>query len=186
MFEFLIFGGFWFWFLSVVCFCAIVGFIEFNSFFGATATFIVCGVLLYFGGNSQIFKDFFMYVKLNPISILLYMMVYILAGVIWSFIKYYFHLKNFRDRYEDAKKEYIDRYKGKSEIEWKEYADSSYDFQKSRQKPNMDKIMIWMTWWIPSMIWTVINDPIRKFFRWIYYRVIGVYEGMYRRILGDL
>jgi len=180
-FEFLMFGTFWFWFLSVVCFVAIVGFIEFDNFFGATASFVVFGLLLYFGGNSQTFKELFLYIKENPMMDLTYILAYIMTGVLWSILKYWLFLLNIKDKINDKKDSYFER-KGFTEKDWKEHTSE----EKKYYKPNMDKIMNWMIWWIPSMVWTVINDPVRKAFQWCYRRFGGVYNGIYQKVLGDL
>ena len=180
--EFLMFGTFWFWFLSVICFITIVVYIESDSFFGATMAFIIFGLLLYFGGNAQSFKELFLYIKNNPMMVLTYVMAYIMTGVLWSILKYWLYLLNFKDKYDDKKKQYFDYYPGNTTEQWIK----SINEEKKYYKPNKDKIMNWMIWWIPSMVWTLINDPIRRAFRWAYNRSIKVYDGIYQRVLGDL
>lgn len=173
MFEFFAFFTFWFWFLVAVALVAIVTFIEFDKFLGATTVFIITGFLLYFGGNAPEFKSLFAYIKDNPANVLVFAICYVIMGVIWSIVKYYFYLRAFKDKYEDAKKAgtHLDR-----------FADTDAKYVK----PNMEKIMIWMVWWIPSMLWTMVNDPIRRFFRWVYYRIVGVYDIMYKKMIGDI
>ena len=113
---------------------------------------------------------------------LTYVLAYIMFGVLWSILKYWLHLLNFKDKYDDMKIRYFDDYPKNTIEAWDKYISN----EKKYYKPNKDKIMNWMIWWIPSITWTIINDPIRKAFRWSYKRIVGVYDGIYEKVLGDL
>lgn len=44
-----------------------------------------------------------------------------------------------------------------------------------RQK---DRILVWAMFWPWSMLWTVVNDPVKEFFEWL----ITEFQGVYQRI----
>lgn len=52
------------------------------------------------------------------------------------------------------------------------------------------RIMIWMAWWPWSMLWTLLNDPIKRLFRAIYRalltRLQKISERAFRRVDDDL
>lgn len=46
-------------------------------------------------------------------------------------------------------------------------------------------LLLWMTYWPWSMIWTIINDPIRRAFRAIYSKISGLFEMITNSIYDD-
>ncbi|GEM_PF-6496025 len=48
------------------------------------------------------------------------------------------------------------------------------------------QITLWMTYWPWSATWTVVNDPVRRAFRWSYQRVQDCYEWISGRVFRDL
>lgn len=145
------FGTIWFWIL-----CSIVGIIivastevkEDNSW--GIISIIIFSVLLYFG-NSADFKMAFHYVADNPFTIIGLFLAYLVLGTIWSFIKWFMHLKTLKAKHanNDGK---IDRY-------------YKSDF---KAKDNKGRIINWMIWWPLSGVWTIINDPVVKSFKYIF------------------
>jgi hypothetical protein len=42
--------------------------------------------------------------------------------------------------------------------------------------------MAWLVYWPFSAAWTIIHDPVKKAFKWIYRRLQGVYESIAIRL----
>ena len=56
------------------------------------------------------------------------------------------------------------------------YIRSEYDDIIPSAANNKDRIVTWIVWWPTSLLWTLINDPIRKLAEKIYAGLQGVYS----------
>ncbi len=52
------------------------------------------------------------------------------------------------------------------------------DARKPIASANKGRIMIWMTYWPTSMLWTIVNDPVKRIFKEIFRRVRAVYDAI--------
>jgi hypothetical protein len=43
---------------------------------------------------------------------------------------------------------------------------------------NKGRILMWMAYWPFSATWTLINDPLKHFWRWAYTSILGMLEGI--------
>jgi len=205
-------GTLWFWVLLVAAFICILWALEDDEYPGtkATITCIVTLALIYFLGGRSAINDLFSFVAHNPLVIAMAFGGYLLAGTVWSVVKWYFFVLNARDKYRedvsdineefnsnmDRLKKYIAKVesgeekvkdkdsvltKYKEEIERRTSANTE-DIARSKQrnmpsaKGNKSRILTWMFYWPFSGIWTIINDPVRRAFQWIYKRLEGVYQ----------
>jgi hypothetical protein len=50
---------------------------------------------------------------------------------------------------------------------------------------NRARIVAWMTFWPASMTWTLINDPVRRFFAAAYDAIVGLLQGISNRAFRD-
>ena len=155
-----IFGTIWFWILSVITFLLISISLENRKWgnFGATLTIIGFLITLYFFGG-QTLGNFISYIINHPLSTIVNIAGYIFIGIIWSFVKWYYFLLNFKDSKS-----------GKDYDQWKSYIPKVSD--------NKGKIISWMTYWPMSAAWTIINDPFRR----IYFRIEKVYQKISDRV----
>lgn len=141
---------------------------------------------------------------------------YLVVGIVWSFIKWFSYLHNFKDKFLDAKREFLvehnlpsdtslteefledfeDKSEKKYAEEYAEYqANTSRDhfskftspsrkhiyFDKSLlQRPlavhNKNKIVAWMSLWPFSMVGTLINDPVRRMFTFLFNQLRATYQ----------
>lgn len=120
--------------------------------------------LLYVGGNRELLTNGLLYIKDNPGVILIILLIYIVVGVVWSFIKWYFFLLGLKDKIHS----------------WTNI--DSYTKCKFEASYNKERIINWMIYWPISAIWTLINQPIRKIFNRIY---TGV-EKQFQRISDNV
>lgn len=161
--DLFIFGSFWFWFLSSIIFVLMIILAENETGFWPTVLMIGTIVLMHFANNGIIFS----WINTNPWSFLIYVFLYFLIGVVWSFIKWYFYLANKRDEIKEDIKN-----------------NSNIDYHLTRFDSTLDatynkrNIIRWMSYWPFSLIWTLMNDPIRKMFKIIYTYFSNLYQKM--------
>lgn len=121
-------------------------------------------------------------------SILMWSAIYLAVGLLWSFIRWNFWLKNWteesKQRIKEQKGSFLRTHsKFDSEVippelkeEWLKFA-SRHDGYRSFTSPdvmqNKSRILLWAVYWPFSMCWTIIDEPIMKFFRWILFTVLG-------------
>ena len=165
-----LFGTLWFWLLIGIEIIIIISSLEqdkVNSL-GWLSFLVVLGIL-YFCGNAHHFNDFFQYTIQHPIVSVLFFLGYLIAGTVWSFVKWYVYLK------KKATKYVINQ------------SDNSYiwdtDFKAKSQK---QRILNWMMYWPFSLVWTVIDQPFKKAFLYIYNSIENKYQSIGDNILKDV
>ena len=126
---------------------------------------------------------------------------YVILGLIWSFIKWNQKVKNIFRTFGRLKTKFIEKYgaitDGNKEEFYKTLKDkfwysdysgkhSRFDKELSQEKvikeitpkgiDNKGLIVSWISYWPLSLIGTLLNDPFRRFFEWIYESVSGFYD----------
>jgi len=48
------------------------------------------------------------------------------------------------------------------------------------------RIIAWMSYWPWSLFWTILNDPIRRLFRRIYYKIKSFLQGISEKVFKDI
>lgn len=173
----LAFGTIGFWIFSVAVIIAMLACIDFQK--GAAATIVAIGTVLAFqfwGGY-----DIFGYIRHNPATMAYIAGAYAILGVMTGVFKWWRYVRNNLGKYQEAKAEYFAD-GGKPEG-WARHRDAgNYSAIKFTFEPvarrHKAAITMWMTYWPLVLIWTIINDPIRKFFRAAYERLSGMLESI--------
>lgn len=49
---------------------------------------------------------------------------------------------------------------------------------------NKSKVVGWMTYWFSSLVWTFLNDPLRRLMKYLFYRIRGILEAIAARTFG--
>lgn len=57
---------------------------------------------------------------------------------------------------------------------------------RARPRDHKARITLWMMYWPWSLAWYMINDPIRRFFHWIYRRIQGILEQISQHVWKDV
>lgn len=183
----LIFGfGIWFWTLVVLEFILLTWFVEQEWPAPSVLSVAVFVVLLWWLADIPIWT----WIKENPKLLALYVLYYIIAGIIWSFIKFYFALNRMRGIVKDLKKNWKQD-ASQDQPTFKDYLSRQYPYKAMDVNPEnegtISKLIFWSAFWPVSLFWTILNDPIRKFFKWLVKDVFaGVYKKMYQRMVGNL
>jgi hypothetical protein len=174
--NFLIFGTLWFWILLVLTSGIIIWLLEdaLTNYSGnggggwATIVLIAAFIAYYFFGSKDDITSILVFVRDNPIRILQYFGAYIIIGTIWAFIKWYFFVNN-----------ELQKLKGKIFSKY-----GSIDIPRASQ--NKYRILSWMYYWPFSSLWTLINEPLRKSFEFVYSKIGGTFDKISDKIFGDL
>lgn len=180
----LTFGSLWFWVLLFIAFCTITSFVEHERGGAAFFAVLVTTVLLM---NRHIY-DFFAFIIHRPGGTSVYILAYFALGTIWGIVKWFLHVTRELERYNEKKADFL-KYRGNGATEitpelvkdFKDYA--GYGFGKPPQvSEHKGDILMWMTYWPFSGIWTLINDPVRRAFRAIYRSISTTLQAMSDRL----
>lgn len=154
----------------------------------ATVTLILSGIAVQLLGIANIWG----FVTHHTVDALLYVLGYLAVGVVWSFIKWFSFLMGFRDRYREVKTEFfashgvpLDQALNKEQAEafhhtlwrqsWNGYRGVNLSKRPSATN-NKRRITAWMSFWPFSMAGTIINDPIRRLFKFLFNQLKASYQ----------
>lgn len=131
------------------------------------------------------------FISTSPLSTLLFSLSYIVAGLVWSLFKWEVYIRNRVDVYESLKSEFLREKEIKNNWnDWiyclnghmgghfrDEYSPvqvADIIIPKANEKKSL--IVSWISYWPMSLGATLLNNPFRKFFEWIYGMVSGIYD----------
>ena len=188
MFELFVVGTFWFWALLIAWIFIVGAFLSQEVIRGAVATTVIAALLLIFCGSNP-----FPYIIDHPLMTLMYVGGFFVAGGLWSIVKWGSFCSSKRRRYFTERDAFLDRHNIKANsiprshlVEWSQYLNelSHYDckgiceFRTGGLKASSRKSLItsWIMWWPISLIWTFIDDPIRRICHWVRRRLTKIYN----------
>ena len=140
----------------------------------------------------------------NPWELARWVLLYFAVGAGWSVVKWFSFVNKRGDEFAELKIKWLKRYNDRTADEYKlpvanstdipatelqnfvkflkdmDYIDYKYKDIVPDWKNCKEKITTWILWWPTSAIWTIINDPLVRFARWIYKKLGGVYEAVSR------
>jgi len=210
MLTLFLFGSLWFWGLLAVTSIILISCLEKDNEGGATIVFLATlAAVVFFGNNSWL-----TFIFENPFSIGLLAGAYLFIGVLWGISKWWIYLHDVSARNRAERYDWVARQWDRLEVgdpnfleyeaahanppsrwpdlvkdDWKKYAKTQYH-GKTIKKPMVSnskaRITAWMTYWPWSALWTLINDPIRRFYRWAYTQLRGLLQGMSDKAFKDL
>jgi len=126
----------------------------------------------------------------HPMKFLIGIVIYFIIGFIWSFPRWWLFVKDVAEQHLKEKKEYFRRHKpnkksteeiqikAEKEIErnWKESI--SHRINKPMALDNKNQITMWIIYWPFSLIWTFINDGVKRFIR----HIVTKFQKLYQKI----
>ena len=212
MLTLFLFGTLWFWGLLALASLCIIWALEDDNVGGATVAFLVTLAAVFFLGNSS----WLTWIMGNPLRIGLLVGTYLLIGVGWGISKWWIYLHDASARNRAERMDWLQRrleilrpnadnvekYEAaleqgyvfrlwplKVKTDWERYVKVEY-YGKVIKKPmvsaNKSCITGWMTYWPWSVLWTIINDPVRRFYKWAYTHLRGLLQGMSDKAFKDL
>lgn len=173
--------------------------LEVDKFGTATVTLIaslvgfgVAGHFHWFGLPSPL--DF---VHDHGLWCLAYAGAYVGVGIAWSFAKWFSYLMSFRDAFREKKEAFL---KGRNldpagqvpdehMAAFKDYLDNSVEWssshrgqllslQRPRASKNKSRITAWASFWPFSVVGTLLNDPVRRLFNFLFNHFKALYQRM--------
>jgi hypothetical protein len=172
-------------------------FTETEKFGLATVTLIAALV----GAQAFHIMDVLHYAEHHVLQTLLYAVAYVGVGVLWSFVKWFSFLMSFRDQFRELKGQFLTKQgldpNGQVPEEFaSQFKDwmiqkSVYgisfqmrNLERPKASDNKSRILAWMSLWPFSVVGTVLNDPIRRLFNFLFNQFKALYQKMADRVLA--
>jgi hypothetical protein len=198
MWELFMFGSFGFWMLVTIVTIILLYCAENDR--GALATLTVIATLCLLNWCGQI--PVFAYIWDHPLVVIPGIAAYFLLGTIWGVGKWFFYVKDQREKYDALKLNFIKKENLTISVDepipddlkalWQTtvqgyYEDGRYHSLDVNPKVGRHKmrIYIWIAYWPWSLVWTMINDPVRKIFNRIYKSISGYLQSISDRYFKD-
>lgn len=187
MFEIFVFGSFWFWTLVAAEVILLFAFVDHEEGGLASISVLIFATLLQFFGKIDIID----YVRQNPLFLVSCVVSYFALGVIWSIVKWWIFCRDKLEEFEEFRDQFLsDReitgtkvIPAKYKKEWLDKISYRKELVKPPQvRENKSRILRWMTFWVVSIIWSFINDFVKRVYRTIYQKMAGFLQSMSDKI----
>ena len=193
--DLFIFGTAWYFLVTAAWIVAILWCVEKENPLGLGIWLILYLCFLQFLAK----VDFFDQITHHPAASAFWILGYLIAGFLWSFIKWWLYSHKKAEEFSRVRcrflKENQAHYNKKAVIhpelgniteDTKVPANLMDDWKRHivccgaipRVRENKGKISIWVTYWPASMIWSLVNDFVKKFIRVIVMKCRKIYEGI--------
>lgn len=144
--------------------------------------------------------DIWTFISSNPTATIGFTVTYILIGIVWSFLKWNSYVKNVFNKLKTIKINFIREHKeindknrslfnSKVSYSGLRSGDGSglYISDNTTLEQIIEKISpiasekksvitSWISYWPVSLMATLLNNPFRKFFEWVYDNLSGYYD----------
>lgn len=182
--------------------CLLLSLVVWERPYSALISFLVsAGVADFFFGTG-----IYATVWHQPITAVGFVLAYIGLGVAWSFPKWWFYVRRIRDQYTDA----LQRYKRHARIPLEQkltqdqidgffrhvheygymstegYRESWSTVMPVQASKNKNKILVWMMYWPFSLVWTLIDEPFKKAFYFLFDQIKGLYQSISERAFAGV
>ncbi len=204
-------GGFAFWALLAIASLLLILALENGRGSSATSVFLITLVILLSLGNA----NWLAWIGEHPFKFVLGIAGYLGTGVAYGVGKWWLYVRDTMARYLEVRNDWLHHkieslpdntedpgYKSALQTgildsvvleEWQKYLEQYYKmrpYKRSFVKPlvakNKGRIVSWMTYWPWSGLWTLVNDPVRRFFSWAYRNVSGTLQRMSDRAFDGI
>lgn len=188
------------WIASIIIFIAMMIFLE-NEKEGWATTLFSLGIALFLWNfRTEIWAT----MSSNPTATIGFAVTYVLIGIAWSFMKWRTYVKDIFNRFKELKADFIRTngpISGLNLADFNETVENA-DFKNpdgyrinsmktlgkvssveeivNKIAPLASKkktvITAWVSYWPVSFAGTLLNNPFRQFFEWIYNNLSGYYD----------
>ena len=182
--------------LSAICVIAVAMSIllEYELEGWATTLFSIGTALVLWAYKSEIWD----LMSTNPMPLLYFSINYVVIGLAWSLFKWKLYIGIRTEKFNMAKQQFTND-KGEIKSQWElwtrylnegryGYFNHNFSFVETPEQiikkiiplANSKKTLIvsWISYWPMSLGATMLNNPFRKFFEFIYSLVSGIYDKM--------
>ncbi len=192
------FGSMGFYTISIAMFILVLALSENDYEYWAGGSLVGFFFLMDLVGSVNLFAD--------PILLLEWVIIYVVAGVFWSFISWWFYLSATRERLVEYRYKFL-MDQGISNttedtkvpenlkvrfIEYlmaRNYLNRYATIENVKFAPSFmdNKKMIgrWIIWWPTSFVWTMLSNPVMRFGHWLAKRLKNVYQRISDRVFAD-
>lgn len=167
MIEFFAMFTLWELILTPTFFIILLASVANEKWYGAWAIFIVSAITIHFVSPAY---SLFTFIYNNPLDFLLRVVLYILIGLLWSFIKWYSYVKSRVATYLDQKKEWDE------DATREEYRKPKLTSFTPDASNNLDRLFGWAAFWPWSLLWAILSDAVKIFYEWLIVKLSGVYN----------
>jgi hypothetical protein len=179
MFEFLALGFWGFWVLTVVSAVIMSELLDNNYPGSATILAIVTvAVLAFFGGVNPL-----NWIQQHPGESVIAVVGYFVVGVAWSLVKWYFFLLNLRRCLVEIRNKHPDL--TRQDVIEQQHCWALQGEWPPQVSKNKSRVIGWMALWPASMLWTMINDPVRRICEGIYNLAGSLFQIISNRVFRD-
>jgi hypothetical protein len=199
--EWLAFGTFWFWVIMAFWVVLLFALVEWEKGFLATVSVVgyFCLVQWLVG------IDLLNWIGTHPVYAVAAAVGYICLGVVWGIFKWGLFIRDEKSRYDEAKSQFL-RENGVTGTEipadkkaaWAKFVENknsySYNGPDYKKVPttapsalkNKARIIRWMSFWVISAAWSLVDDFITGIFRRIYQRIATTLQNMSDRQFSNV
>ena len=187
--PFMIVGGTIFWIVAAIFSVALLGCIEYQK--GWWSSFLVAGffTILYFASGINVISV----VLANPMTAIYYVGLYVAGGVVWGCVKWWFYSRKAVDVVKELKVKFLNEKKISGDtipetsmdsfissvLHSSRYHDEDYPPRFMKHKADWT---MWATYWPLSFFWTMLNQPIKKLWNFVYSQVGQMMQNMTNRM----
>lgn len=129
----------------------------------------------------------------NPLWAILGFIAYFVVGTGWSMVKWFLHALRLKDDYIEAMTLWINHYATDKSAEeanlawWTSMSGEDWHTKIPPQASNnKELITLWILYWPWSMLWTLLDDPLRRLVNWIYRQIQFVYVRITDKVFAGI
>jgi hypothetical protein len=190
-------GTIWFWLTASMAFCGIVYFSETgaNLFAGLI---VVIFAFLFFSGND---------INFSIVTTIAAIFIYALFGGLWSVVKWYSYLRQHMDKFIKLRTAWVhyivntkdwdntitpitsntDDWTKEQQKQFKIYlydngmltnTDTKISTIIPKWRNESQRMLFWIIWWPASLVWTFLNDPVKRTAKFIWKGLGSAYDNM--------
>ena len=173
---------------AIVIAISIAVLLEYEKNGWATSLFSI-GIALVLWSYKTVIFDF---VSASPMATVYFALSYIIAGLVWSLIKWKNYIGKNADKFYATKEEFERTHVISKDWElWITHLKNNFSgcgfFTGDSAETTISKIIpkalakkalivSWISYWPMSLSATLLNNPFRRFFEWVYGLVSGIYD----------
>ncbi len=175
--------GLWFWALAAVVILAAVISVE-NEKFTVTTPVVVVGIAALIWLSKF---DVFGWARHNMGTIVTAVAIYLAVGVVYGVIRYMFYVHKIADKLATYAHDHGYNIAALTKSQAATFA--SYTGVRNfplKVADSKGRITFWMIYWPFSAPWTLINEPVTRFFNFAYGRVAGLLQGIANRAFRNV
>ena len=202
IYDLFVVGGVFFWILVGLALIGMLSTVVREAFAGAFLIFFAFCVIVF--GFSDLKWSWFVEHQ-NQLDF--YAILYLVGAVVTSFFKWYFFLRDAKDRYDNCKAKFLESVNRAGETTipdslkrtWIRYLTDHYESDSLKYgqtatianvipsaKQNKDRIIGWMAYWPLVAFWSLMDDVLRRVWETMHRLVSRFYQNIASLVFKDI